>query len=260
MDYQAELDNFREYLKHRASPGTVRIYIHALKLWFERLDSNAPSQQSAQAYIDGLLSSDRSASTVTVRAHAIMRWFRWKGKQVRLDCPTIRMGEPKYLTVEQIEELVVTCNTVLETVLVINLFDTALRINELLNIELDDIDWDNGFLTVTGKGGKKESVNISEKALGALSDWLEARSSNSKRVFMDLEYNYVWNILKKLGERANMQIHPHIFRHSRAIHMLMNGAEIYIVKDHLRHKRIATTIDIYGRFMVGHLKEKVPTW
>lgn len=260
MDYQAEITQFGEYLRHRVRPGTTRVYIHALKLWFDELNNSRPTQKEAQTYIDRLLSQGKSASTVSLRAHAIKRWFKWKGRGIELDCPTIRLGDPDYLTIEQIEELITFCKTVLEKVLVIVLFDTALRISELLNIELVDIDWTNGFLTITGKGGDRESVNVSEKALDVLTEWIDARTSNDKKVFMDIDYNFAWSVVRSLGKRANMKIHPHIFRHSRAIQMLMNGAEIYIVRDHLRHKDVATTINIYGRFMVTHLKEKVPAW
>jgi len=238
----------------------VRVYIHALKLWFAEMPNGRPTQEKAQTYVDRLLSQGKAASTVSLRAHAIMRWFKWKGEKIELDCPSIKLGEPNYLMVDQIEKLITTCDTVLEKVLVVVLFDTALRISELLNIELDDIDWTNGLLKVTGKGGGTESVNISAKALVVLSEWLDVRESNNKRVFMDIDYSYVWNVIRKLGKRAGMKIHPHIFRHSRAIQMLMNGAEIYVVRDHLRHRDIATTINIYGRFMVVHLKEKVPVW
>ena len=135
-----------------------------------------------------------------------------------------------------------------------------MRISELLNLELDDVDWGNGLISVTRKGGRKEEVNISDKALEALGIWIEARESDSKRVFMDITYYDAWTTIKKVGKRAGLKVHPHIFRHSRAVHMLMNGADIRVVKDHLGHKNIATTINIYGRFMAVHLKELVPAW
>jgi len=260
VDYQSEIIQFGDYLERRVRPGTARVYTHALKLWFAELTNGQPTREEAQAYVDNLMTQGKSASTVSLRAHAIMRWFKWKGEKIELDRPPIKIGEPNYLTVSQVEELITFCKTVLEKTLVVVLFDTALRISELLNIELDDIDWTNGFLTVTGKGGDRQSVNISDKASAALSEWIDVRASNDKKVFMDIDYNYAWTVVRNLGKRANMKIHPHIFRHSRAIQMLMSGAEIYIVRDHLRHKDVATTINIYGRFMVVHLKDKVPAW
>lgn len=256
----SDLNRFEEYLMTRVSPGTAKAYMYALRRWFETLNGNKPSLQLAQTHVDMLSRSGKSANTVSLRAHAIMRYFRWKGKPITLDCPTIRINEPEYLVIGQIEELLAACNTVLEATLIIVLFDTAVRISELLNLELDDIDWDGGFISVVRKGGREEKVNISEKALAALDKWIAVRESTSKRVFMDLTYYRAWSILKAVGKRAGIKVHPHIFRHSRAVHMLMNGAEMYTVKEHLGHVNIATTINIYGRLKAVHLKELVPSW
>jgi len=259
MNYERELTQFRGYLEDRVSPGTVRVYMDALRRWFASLNGTNPSPKTAQTYIDAM-AKRKSASTVSLRAHAIMRWFRWKDIQVRLDCPTIRMGEIEYLTMPELDTVLATCNTVLERTLVTVLFDTAVRISELLNLELDDVNWDKGLITVTRKGGRKEEVNISSKGLATLGEWLDARSSKSKMVFMGLVYYDAWTIVKAVGKRARIPLHPHIFRHSRAVQMLMNGAELHTVQQHLGHKSITTTINIYGRFKAVHLKELVPTW
>lgn len=255
-----DLAKFEGYIIDRASPNTVRVYMYALRQWFRLLNGVKPSQSSAQSYIDALTKAGKSASTVTMRAHAIMRFFKWKGSPVILDCPTIRLGEINYLVIEQIEDLLAVCNTVLEEALITVLFDTAVRINELLNLELIDIDWSGKFISVVRKGGRREEVNISDKALMVLEKWLDVRESESKRVFMDITYYDAWTTTKNIGKRMGIKMHPHLLRHSRAIHMLRNGADIRTVKDHLGHKNIATTINIYGRFMAVHLKELVPAW
>ena len=255
-----DLERFADYLKDRVSPNTVRVYMYAIEHWLKTLNGNRPSQQSAQSYVDKLVKAGKAANTVSLRAYAIIRFFKWKGKTITLDCPTIRIGEPNYLTIDQIETLLAVCNTVLERVLITVLFDTAVRVSELLNLELGDINRRGGLISVVRKGGRREEVNISEKGLAALDEWLDVRESESKRVFMDLTYYDAWALLRRVGKRAKIKVHPHIFRHSRAIHMLMNGAELHTVKEHLGHKNIATTANIYGRFKAVHLKELVPAW
>jgi len=256
----SDIIKFELYLTDRVSLNTTRVYIYALKQWFNTLNGSRVTSVAAQAYIDKLTKAGKSPSTVGLRAHAIMRFFKWKGKPITLDCPTIRIGEPDYLVIEQIEKLLATSNTVLEDTLITVLFDTAVRVSELLNLELSDINWTGKFISVVRKGGRRAEVNISDKALVALGAWLDARESNSKRVFMDISYYDAWSILKATGKRAGIPVHPHIFRHSRAIFMLMNGAELYTVKEHLGHVNIATTANIYGRFKAVHLKELLPTW
>ncbi len=260
MSYKTVLLKFDAYLAEHVSPNTLKVYTHAIKLWFVYLDGDKPSQYSAQAYVDSLRRAGKAASTISLRANAIMRLFKWQGKPIVLDCPTIRLGEPEYLVLEEIERLLATTTTVLEETLIIVLFDTAVRISELLNIELSDINWTGKYISVIRKGGRREEVNISDKALEALSTWLDVRQTESKKVFMDLSYYDAWLIIKIAGKRAGLKLHPHIFRHSRAIHMLMNGADMRIVKEHLGHTNIATTYNIYGRFKAVHLKELVPAW
>lgn len=256
----SDIERFADYLKDRVSPNTVRVYTYAVEQWLRTLNGNKPSQQGAQSYINRLIKAGRAPNTVSLRAYAIIRFFKWKGKAITLDRPAIRIGEPDYLVLDQIEALLAVCNTVLERVLITVLFDTAVRVSELLNLELDDINRHNGFISVIRKGGRREEVNISEKGMNALEDWLDARESESNRVFMDLSYYDTWALMRRVGKRAHIKVHPHIFRHSRAIHMLMNGAELHTVKEHLGHKNEATTANIYGRFKAVHLKELVPAW
>ena len=260
MDYNNELAKFKDYLMDRGRPGTARIYTHCLSLWFRDLGNNKPSQVTAQSYIDKIKAAGKSPSTIYVRASAIIRWFKFKGKQIILDSPTLIIKEPEYLILDEVETLLDTCTIVLDETLITVLFDTAVRISELLNLELSDINRGDLLISVIRKGGRRQEVNISEKALAILDEWLSVRKSESKRVFMDISYYDAWLRLKKVGEKAGIKVHPHIFRHSRAIHMLMNGADERVVRDHLGHTTIATTINLYGRFKAVHLKQLVPTW
>jgi len=260
MDYKRELISFKEYLDRRVQPGTADLYIYVLGRWFDQLDGDTPSQASGQSYIDSLARAGKSPSTISTRAHAIMRYFKWKGQPISLDCPTIRMGEPDYLMREQVQKVIDACKTPLENALIIVLFDTAIRISELLNLELDDIDRNFKLISVIRKGGRREEVNISDKALDTLDRWLEARQSTSKRVFMDIRYWEAWHLIKSIGKRVKIDLHPHTFRHSRAVQMLLSGADLHDVQVHLGHKSITTTANIYGRFKAIHARERIPSW
>lgn len=259
MNSKRELSKFREYLEGRVQPGTVRMYMHSLSKWFSYLDGGKPTQETAQQYVD-LLARLKSPSTVSLRAHAIMRWFRWKGNLVQLDSPTVRMGEPKYLPMSKVELVMSACNTVLEEALIVVLFDTAVRISELLNLETDDINWNNGFISVVRKGGRREEVNISDKGLRLLKNWLDARSTDSRKVFMGLSYQDAREIIRKVGKRVGIHLHPHMLRHSRAIQMLTARATLHDVQMHLGHTSITTTANIYGRFRALDLRERIPAW
>lgn len=260
MNYTKELNAFKDYLDNRVQPGTASVYIYALRRWIDSLNGIPLSSKAAQHYIDSLARSGKSPSTVTLRAHAIMRFFKWRGEIIHLDCPTIRIGEPKYLTMKEFEKVLSKCTTLLEKVVVTVLFDTAVRISELLNLELSDIDKEQMTISVVRKGGRRQEVNISEKAFTVLDRWIEERNSESKRVFMDLDYWTIWDMVRRLGKRAKVKLTPHTLRHTRAIQMLMSGADMHTVQNHLGHTNIATTINIYGRFRAAELKERIPSW
>jgi integrase len=188
-----------------------------------------------------------------------MRYLKWKGIDARLDIPTIYMKQPEYLTMEQIEKLMSSCRTPLERAVITVLFDTAIRINELLNINLKDINFKDSMITVTRKGGRIEEVNISTKALNTIKEWLASRKCSSKKVF-NIDYHTVWKLVKKVGSRNGINLHPHMLRHSRARHMLVMGTPPHIVQQHLGHRNIATTLNIYGKFTAGQIKKDIPEW
>ena len=260
MSDMQELTKFRDYLSLRVQPGTVNVYMNALQMWFASNNGDSQTTAAAQSYIDSLAKDGKAPSTISTRAHAIMRYFRWKGVDIHLDCPTIRMKEPEYLSMQELEKVLATCTSQLEKTLVVVLFDTAVRISEFLNLKLEDVDWDRKLISVVRKGGKLDEVNISEKALGELEQWIKLRKSKSEKILMDLDYYSVWIIVKRIGRRAGIKLHPHIFRHSRAIHLLRNKVPINIVSQHLGHKSITTTINIYGRFTAADFKEQITPW
>lgn len=264
MDRASSLQGFEAYLKSRCRPGTTKVYIHALRLWFSYLNGNNPSQKTAQSYIESLIKKKLSSSTVNLRAHAIRRWFKWRGKSIELDYPTSDYyKEPEYLEIDEIEKVIAVCRTPLERALITLLFDTGVRISELLNIHVDNIDWKRKLISVVRKGGRESWVNVSDKGLQALTEWLDTRQFNTERVFGSLVYYDAWRLFKDIGKRANLDgvnIHPHIFRHSRAIFMLMNEATLYDVQQHLGHKSITTTANIYGKFKAVDLKKRIPAW
>lgn len=268
-----DLKRFDSYLSSRVRPGTKQLYLQSIKRWTD-FASNASNtnknvnnssnndilnEKTAQLYINSLAKSGKAPNTIATHGHAIMRYLKWKGVNIKLDIPTITMKQPEYLTIEQVENVLANCNTPLEKAIVTVLFDTAVRINELLTIELKDINFASGIITVTRKGGRVEEVNISTKAMDSIKRWLAARRYSSSTVF-NVDYHIVWKLVKKVGKRAGIDLHPHMLRHSRARHMLTMGTPPHIVQQHLGHRNIATTLNIYGKFMASQIKKDIPEW
>lgn len=246
---------FESYLNKRVDSSTTKMYVKAVERW---LDSGS----NPQRYID-TMAEKYSSSTVNIAAHAIMRWYKWKGTPLELDIPSVEYPRPDYLNMNQIYALMNNCTSLLENVLVVVLFDTAVRISELLNLKISDINWRKGFIGVVRKGNRPDQVNIGPRALKLLKEYVDNRNTlgdDDDRVFMGLTYMDAWRKINAIGKRANIDVHPHILRHSRAIQMLMDNTEPYVVQQHLGHLRLSTTMDIYGKFIVTDLKKKIPSW
>lgn len=251
-------DDFEQYLSARASSGTVRIYMHGIRMYIVWLNGKEPTTKNAQEHINSMLNLGRAASTATVRAMAITRWFKWKGISIDLDCPRIKIGDPKYLTKEEIKALMDNSKG-LAYVFIVLLYDSAVRASELTNLKVSGVSYRKKTITVIRKAGKQDEVNISDKSLELLKEYTNDRNVKGY-VFPGIDYNKAHALVKDTGIRCGISVTPHILRHSRAIHMLEDGAELWVVQQHLGHVNINTTASIYGRFKKADLRNKIPDW
>ena len=133
------------------------------------------------------------------------------------------------------------------------MYSSGLRISELLNLTMRQINFDRGMLRIVGKGNKERIVPIGDYALEYLNKYInEGRRKNINRnsdyVFLNrygepLSRVYFFKQVKKYAKDAGIkvEISPHTLRHCFATHMLENGAELRAVQEMLGHANIATT-------------------
>jgi len=162
--------------------------------------------------------------------------------------PTMEWREPKYLELEQVKQLINAAESLLVRTITIVTFSSACRISEILNLELADLELDEGVATVSRKGGRRERVALGKQGSEALREWLRQRQSRSKRVFMDYTYNDVYHLLKQAARKAGIpEFTPHYLRHSRIMHLRQAGREWADISEVAGHTKVETTIKIYGR-------------
>lgn len=151
------------------------------------------------------------------------------------------------------------------------LYGCGLRVSELVGLDRIDVDLDEGFMRVRGKGGKERVVPIAGTAAAALRDYLEhgrpyLRAKRSRRapdgsaVFVNrrggrLTRQAVFAVVKRYGGRAGLDIHPHTLRHSFATHLLEGGADLRALQEMLGHADISTT-QVYTHVGMDHLREE----
>jgi len=133
-------------------------------------------------------------------------------------------------------------------------YASGLRLSELIGARLENLDLDEGFIRVTGKGGKTRIVPVGGKAREAVADYLKnerpemVKKKTSSWVFLSvrggkLSPERVREIVKQRAKAAGLSqnIYPHLLRHSFATHLLQNGADLRVIQDMLGHADIATT-------------------
>jgi integrase/recombinase XerC len=144
-------------------------------------------------------------------------------------------------------------------------YSSGLRLSELVNLNIDALNFGDGTVTVTGKGNKTRIVPLGSHAIDAIQTWLEKRKiilaikPAEKAVFIGLQGRRISarNIQYRMKEWSikqgiNSSVHPHMLRHSFASHVLQSSQDLRAVQEMLGHANISTT-QVYTHLDYQHL-------
>lgn len=224
-----------------------------------------------------LASNNISASSITRKIASIKGFFKYvsANREIKanpalaINSPKLPKRLPKVITFEEIKKLLNNRLTVKEKAVFELLYATGLRVSELVNLEIKNVDFKNNLIKTTGKGSKERFVPVGKKAKAALNEYLKQRElilktkfgSNHKEnaIFINdngkkISRQWVYNFIKKQGETIHKQISPHTIRHSFATHLLENGADLRAVQELLGHSSVVTT-QLYTHISKKRLKE-----
>ncbi len=150
------------------------------------------------------------------------------------------------------------------------LYSSGIRLNELINLSVDNFDEKNSVIKVRGKGRKERIIPIGRAAIGAIITYLNKRVEYFDEKEADYDRSVIFNakngkklypaLLNRIAEKYISKVSeikkksPHVLRHSFATHMLNHGADIRAVKDLLGHASLSTT-QIYTHVSVERLKQ-----
>jgi integrase/recombinase XerD len=229
-----------------------------------------PSCVTHELITDFLASCKRrglAAASIKLIVVAIKIFFRFLQTRKRigkdpaevLPLPRIERYLPETLNELQVEQLLNSVATnhplgLRNRAMVELLYASGLRISELTNARLENLDLDSGTIRVTGKGNKTRIVPVGKKAREAITAYLQGerpgmvRKRTGSEIFLStrggkLTTVRVWQIIKTLAKHAGLEsnIYPHLLRHSFATHLLSNGADLRIIQEMLGHADISTT-------------------
>ncbi len=262
VSYKGDLARFFDYLKSRriASIGTVTRQMITSFMMAEKdrgLSANSVSRQ---------LACLKSFFKFLVREHKVK-----EDVTSIIESPKLWKRLPSTLDIDEVESLLKAPNVkdlmgMRDRASLELMYATGMRVSELINLKMDDLHMDAGFVRCFGKGSKERIVPFGKKAKEGIVRYLDkARRAFLKRKVSNFLFltrlgrpmsrQTFWKMIKKYAREARIkkQITPHSLRHSFATHILERGADLRIVQELLGHSDISTT-QIYTHVSKDRLK------
>lgn len=221
------------------------------------------------------LREKKLASTSIIRKVASLRgFFKWafssgiieKNPASTLEQPKTPQRLPKVISPREIEEMLHNNLTPLEHVIMELLYSCGLRVSELANLKVTDIDLSSKYVRCFGKGSKERIIPIGEIAKRVITDYLPVRellvkkyNLNTKRLLIldtgrEISRQDIYTFVHNQGKLIHKNISPHTLRHSFATHLLENGADLRVVQELLGHSDVSTT-QLYTHISKKRLKD-----
>ncbi|QRN86327.1 tyrosine recombinase [Clostridia bacterium] len=281
--YLLVLEDEKNYSKH-----TINAYRRDLQAFFafllekgELKGSDGPemiTHLQVRRYLGKLNSKKYASSTMARHITALRAYFTYLESEELLDenpmqrivSPKIAKKIPEFLYQEQIQSLMKLPDMkkaigVRDRLILEILYGTGIRVGELVNIRVGDLDLERRFILVLGKGHKERIVPFGQLLQELLVHYLDDCFSklapeNGERLLYNtrktpMSDRSVRKILEKYGELMGVgRIYPHMLRHSYATHLLENGADIRVVQELLGHENLSTT-QIYTHLSKQHLRD-----
>ncbi|MFL2714490.1 MAG: site-specific tyrosine recombinase XerD [Gammaproteobacteria bacterium] len=269
------------YIEKGLSQNTVKSYkkdIDSFLSWSYELDNlNFINFQEAEInnYISFLFESKLKSSSVNRKISSLKALYLYLiKKNIINNSPVSEIVTPKqekYLPIsmseDEVDKLLASPDLSIEIevrdkAMIEMLYATGMRISELLNLKIIDMDINRCVVKVLGKGSKERLIPFGESALEALNSYFSVRkNSTSKEVFLSnrgskLSRVAFWKRIKIYLSRANLKesISPHTLRHAFATHLLNRGADLRSVQLLLGHSDLSTT-QIYTHIAKQRLGE-----
>jgi len=243
----------------RASENTKRIYKNTLMKFYRQNGHLPESSAEAQDFIRLREEAGLAPATIGLDVAAFLRYLRFQGIPTnRLERMPVVLKTPEYLTKQEISALMGASTSLSAKTMVALLYDSGGRISEMLGMEGEGINW-NGALLVMRKGGRQEWANVSEWGMQYLAEWMDNRTGNHPKVFGNRTYGEMYRLLKSAAKKAKLpQFHPHMLRHSRAVHLRQDGVSWEEIGYQLGHINPTITVKYYTRPDTFDLKQAIP--
>lgn len=279
-DYIIELKT----IKQRDKDTTVNSYSEDIYKYLEYMESKNISSaldisyNNLLDYLKYLDDNKYEVSSVARKIVSIKAFHKYLSENynvvdisTKINTPRFYRKLPNILTIEEVDNLLdIKLDTPFDyrnKAMLELMYSSGLRVSELINLELSDIDLNNNYVRCFGKGSKERIVPVGEYSSKYLSIYInEYRDSMKKgyyteKIFLnnhgkEMTRQGFFKIIKKIAKDKdiNKNITPHMLRHSFATHLLNNGADLRTIQEMLGHSSISTT-QVYTNVTNDILKE-----
>ena len=290
MSWETSIKGFKSYLQieRSLSDNSVQAYIRDVKkfanyailielseLKVSRLDISNFLAQINQEDISSRSQARIISGIKAFYKYLILEDYLKLSPTELIESPKIGLKLPDNLSLKEIDKLISAVDlsnkqgernrAILET-----LYSCGLRVSELVNLQLSNIHFKEGYLKVTGKGNKERLAPIGGRAIKYLTIYINEfrnhqniKKGNEDFVFLNnrgakLTRVMIFLIIQKLTKSIGLKkkISPHTFRHSFATHLIEGGADLRAVQEMLGHESITTT-EIYTHLDNEYLRSNI---
>ena len=280
-DLVLEFTNFLKF-KKGLSANTISAYESDITQFLEFTGENIINNDLIELFITSEL-NDKSDNSKIRKISSINQYIDWfnsdnKEYQIVIEKVSLKKGSylPETISVSDVNRLINIYDhsnymNSRNLTLIDFMYSTACRVSELCDVRVSDLDFEEDFVKLFGKGSKQRIVPIGSELKINLSKYLKFRDElNTQEPYLFLSKNMnqldrsaIFRIIKKsatLSDNA-ISVHPHTLRHSAATHMLEAGCDLRTLQELLGHTSVSTT-KIYTKltkeFLVEIFKESHP--
>jgi integrase/recombinase XerD len=290
MSSENSIKEFKYYLKVERSlaDNSVNAYIRDIKKLADfcskiKVDELNISVNEIREFIADLNSKNISARSQARIISGVKAFFKYliiedyitNDPTMLIENPKIGLKLPEVLSVDEIELIISSIDlsnkqgernrAILET-----LYSCGLRVTELINLKISNINFKEGYIKVIGKGDKERLTPIGSNALKYISIYV-----NEVRIHQKISKNHedfvflnnrgsklsrvmIFTLIKRIVDKVGIKkkVSPHTFRHSFATHLIEGGADLRAVQEMLGHESITTT-EIYTHLDRDYLRSNI---
>jgi integrase/recombinase XerC len=295
--FKQEIEPFIDYLKFekRYSQHTIRSYHDDLIQFFDfitvqygQVKFNEISHNLVRSWLASLKEKEVTAKTINRKISTLRSFFKYHLKHGTLEmtpmskviAPKISRRLPVFIKEEDTGNLFTALKnntddweSLNEKMVITLLYNTGMRLAELINLKENQVDFFKNQIKILGKGNKERIIPVSPELLDSLRDYNDMKKKEFAKESYDEKRNqeyllvtskgkrlyskYVYNLVKKVLNASIKTLDkksPHVLRHTFATHLMNGGANLDAVKELLGHASLATT-QIYTHNTIEKLKD-----